>query len=334
MFRNRIKTGGMPAVLLACAAASPCAVAQTGTVASFPAKPIRIVVPSTPAGANDFLARLIGPKLTEAWGQQVLVDNRPGAGGIIGAEIVAKAPPDGYTLIVVATGFAVNPFLYTKLPYDTVKDFAPVTLLASTTHVLVLHPSLPVRTVKDLLALARAKPGQLTYASSGTGTGGYLCAELMKKMGKLDMIGVPYKGAGAATVAVLGGEVGMLFTQISPVIQHIRAKKLYPLATTTLKRAPELPEVPTLAESGLPGFEVDAWTGLLATGGTPADIVLKLQGQVAKALQSPEVRERLVSAGFEPVGDSPAKFAALIKSDMNKWSNLIREAGIKPEAAQ
>jgi tripartite-type tricarboxylate transporter receptor subunit TctC len=292
------------------------------------------VVPSTPSGANDFIARLLGPKLTEAWSQPVNVDNRPGAGGIIGAEIVARAPADGHTLLVVATGFALNPFLYSKLPYDTVKDFAAVSLVASTTHVLVLHPSLPARSVKELLALARARPGQLTYATSGTGTGGFLCAELMKSMTRIDMVGIPYKGAGAASAAVLSGEVGMLFTQIAPVIQQVRASRLRPLATTSLTRARELPDVPTMSESGLPGFSVDAWTGLLAPGATPAEIVAKLQEQVARIVQLPDTRERLAGGGFEPVASTPAAFAALIRNDMTRWSKLIRDAGIKPEAAQ
>jgi tripartite-type tricarboxylate transporter receptor subunit TctC len=302
--------------------------------AAFPNKPIRILVPSTPAGASDFLARLIGAKLSETWRQQVVIDNRAGAGGIIGSEIVARAAPDGYTLLIVATGYTVNPFLYAKLPYDTVRDFAPVTLLVSTTHVLVVHPSAAVNSIKELLNLARAKPGQFTYATSGIGTGGYLSVELFKKMAGVEMIGVPYKGAGEATAAVLSGQVQMLFTQVAPALPHVKTGKLRALATTSLQRSPELPDVPTLAESGLAGFQVDAWNGILAPARTPQEIVAKLQGQIAKILHSPEIRTRLASFGFEPVGNTPAQFAAMIKSEMEKWEKLIKEAGIKPEAAR
>jgi tripartite-type tricarboxylate transporter receptor subunit TctC len=291
-------------------------------------------VPSTPAGASDFLARLIGAKLSEAWRQQVVIDNRAGAGGIIGSEIVARAAPDGYTLLIVATGYTVNPFLYTRLPYDTVKDFAPVTLLVSTTHVLVVHPSAAVNSIKELLNLARAKPGQFTYATSGIGTGGYLSVELFKKMAKVEMIGVPYKGAGEATAAVLSGQVQMLFTQVAPALPHVKTGKLRALATTSLQRSPELPDVPTLSESGLTGFQVDAWNGILAPARTPREIIAKLQDEIAKILHSPEIGTRLASFGFAPVGNTPAQFAAMIKSEMEKWEKLIKEAGIKPEAAQ
>jgi len=307
---------------------------RVGPAAAFPNKPIRILVPSSPAGASDFLARLIGAKLSEIWRQQVVIDNRAGAGGIIGSEIVARAAPDGYTLLIVATGYTVNPFLYTKLPYDTVKDFAPVTQLVSTTHVLVAHPSAAIQSIKELLSLARAKPGYFTYATSGIGTGGYLSVELFKKMAGVEMTGVPYKGAGEATAAVLGGQVQMLFTQVAPALPHVRTGKLRALATTSLQRSPELPDVPTLSESGLAGFQVDAWNGILAPARTPQEIIAKLQGEIAKILHSPEFRARLASFGFEPVGNTPAQFAAMIESEMGKWEKLIKEAGIKPEAVR
>ena len=297
--------------------------------ADFPGRPIRIVVPSTPGGGSDVLARLIGPRLTEAWRQQVVVDNRPGAAGIIGSEIVARAGPDGHTLLIVATGYAVNPFLYARLPYDTVKDFAPVTILGSTTHVLVAHPSLPANSIKELLALAKSRPGQLTYAHSGVGTGGHLSVELFKKMAGLDMVGVPYKGAGASTTAVLSGEVQMLFTQVAPAIPHVRAGRLRALATTSLSRSAELPAVPTLSESGLTGYQVDAWAGMLAPGKTPPRIVAKLQTEIARILYTPDVKSRLASFGFEPGGNTPEQFAAFIRSEMEKWSKLIKDAGIK-----
>ena len=305
-----------------------------GVEDKFPEKAVRIVVPSTPGGALDFLSRLIGPHLTKAWGQPVLAENRSGAGGIIGTDVVVNAPPDGHTLLVVAGGFTVNPFIYAKLPYDSVKDLAPVTLLVSSTHVLVVHPKVPVQSIRELIALARAKPGKLTYAISGIGTGGYLCSELMKNTAGIDMLGVSYKGAGAATTAALGGEVDMLFTQIAPVINHIKSGRLRAFATTSLQRSRELPDVPTLSESGLPGFEVDAWNGMLAPAATPAGIVLKVQRDVSKVLHSADVREKLAAAGFEPVGESPEKFAALIKTEMAKWSKLMKDIGVKPEAVK
>lgn len=297
----------------------------------FPARPVRIVVPSTPGGGSDVLTRLIAPRLTEAWRQQIVVDNRAGAAGIIGSEIVARATPDGHTILIVATGYAVNLFLYKKLPYDTVKDFAPITVVATTTHVLVAHPSLPAATVKDLLALAKSKPGSLTYAHSGVGTGGHLSVELFKKMAGVNMVGVPYKGAGASTAAVLSGEVQMLFTQVAPALPHVRAGRLRALATTSLARSPQMPDVPTLHERGLAGYQVDAWAGMLAPAKTPPRVISKLQGGIARALHSPDVKSRLESLGFEPGGNTPQQFAAFIKSEMDKWSRLIREAGIKAE---
>jgi tripartite-type tricarboxylate transporter receptor subunit TctC len=310
------------------------ALAQTGKIgaaAKFPEKPIRIISPSTPGGANDVLARIVGTELTKAWGKPAIVDNRPGAGGVIGAEIVAKSPPNGYTLLVVPTAHTVNPFLYTKLPYDTVRDFSPVTILTLTTNVLIVHPKVPANSINELIALAKAKPGLLTYAHSGVGTGGFLCAELMKKMARLDMVGVAYKGAGASTIGVLTGEVDMLFTSLVSAMQYIKSGKLRAFATTGLQRSRKLPDVPTLSESGLSGFQKDSWFGLLAAAGTPSDIVLKLQGQLSKSFHSADVVKALDAMGFEPVCDSPDNLAALIKSEMTLYSKLIQDAGIKPE---
>ncbi len=321
----------MSSFLVASAFSQP---GKSGVEEKFPEKAVRIIVPSTPGGALDFLSRLIGPHLTKMWGQPVLAENKPGAGGVIGTDVVVNSPPDGHTLLVVAGGFTVNPFIYTKLPYDSVKDLAPVTLLVSSTHVLVVHPKVPVKSIKELIALAKAKTGKLTYAISGIGTGGYLCSELMKNMAGIDMLGVSYKGAGAATTAALGGEVDMLFTQIAPVINHIKSGKLRAFATTSLQRSRELPDVPTLSESGLPGFQVDAWNGMLAPAATPAGIVLKVQRDVSKVLHSADIKDKLAAAGFEPVGDSPEKFAALIRSEMVKWSKLMKEIGVKPQVVK
>lgn len=308
--------------------------AQTGAeaAASFPDKQVRIVVPSTPGGATDFLARLVGTKLSQMWGQPVLVDNHAGAGGIIGSQFVAQSPADGYTLLIVATGYTVNPSIYKKLPYDTIKDFAPVTLLAATTHVLVTHPSVPAQSIKELLALARSKPGHLTYATSGTGTGGYLCGEVMKKVGQLDMLSVAYKGAGAATSAVLGHQTDMEFTDVGPVMPYIKSGQLRALAVSSLQRSPELPDVPTLDESGLKGFQVDAWAGILAPAGTPKEVLAKIQQQINQAVNSPDVKEKLLAQGYAPVASTPDNFAAQIKTEVVKWAKLIHDAGIQPQS--
>jgi tripartite-type tricarboxylate transporter receptor subunit TctC len=337
MFNRRIISAASSGLFVMAFIINAPALAQTGKVGSatkFPEKPIRIVSPSTPGGGTDVIARIIGPELTKAWGQPVIVENRPGAGGVIGAESVANSPPDGYNMLVVPTAFTVNPFLYAKLPYDTVRDFSPVTRLAATTDVLVVHPKVPAKSIKELIVLAKAKPGKLTYAHSGAGTGGFLCAELMKKMAGLDMVGVPYKGAGASTLGVLSGEVDMLFTSLVASINHIKSGKLRALATTGSQRSAKLPDVPTLSESGLSDFQKDSWVGLLVPAGTPSDIVIKLQNQISKAFHSADVMKTLDAVGFEPVCDSPDNFAALIKSEMALWSKIIKDTGIKPEVVR
>ncbi len=304
--------------------ATPLAHAQT-----FPTKPIRFVVPSSAGGGNDYLARLFGAKITENWGQQVLVDLRPGAAGIVGSEIVAKAPPDGHTILIVATGYGLNPSLYAKLPYDTIEDFARISLLAFSPNVLVVHPSMPVKSVKELIALAKSRPGELNYASSGAGTGGHLSIELMKYMSKINMVHIPYKGAGDATMAVVSGQVHMLMTAPGAAIPFIKAGRLRPLAVGSAKRVKALPDVPTMAEAALPGYEVDGFYGILAPGKTPRPIVDKLYAEFDRILKLPDVAQQLEAQGFDPVSYNPDKFTEHVKKEMQKWPPVFKAAGIK-----
>ena len=295
---------------------------------SYPVKPIRFVVPFPAGGATDVVARAIGQKLNESMGQLIIVDNRPGAGGNIGAELVATALGDGYTLLVCSPAeVAINVSLYKKMPYDPVKDFAPVTLATSAPLVLVVPPTLPVRSVKDLIALARSRPGQLTYASSGSGGPQHLAGELFKMMAQIDMVHVPYKGGAPAITDLLGGHVQLFFAGLPPALPHIRANKLRALAVTSEKRTQILPSAPTISESGLKGFAVDNWQGVLAPVNTPKEIVAKLNSEIAKVLQIPDLKQRLLDAGAEPVGSSQQQFAAYIKSEIDKYAQIIRKSG-------
>jgi tripartite-type tricarboxylate transporter receptor subunit TctC len=315
---------------IACALCCAGAAALSAAAQTFPTKPIRIVVPFTPGGPNDILARLAGQHLTATWGQQVLVDNRPGAGTVIGTDFVAKSPPDGYTLLMVSTAFASNPSLLPKLPYDAARDLTPVIQMVSSPNVLVVHPSLPVKNVKDLIAVAKARPGQIAFASGGTGSATHLAGELLRLMSGTHMIHVPYKGAGPATVALIGGEVSWMFGTILPTLPHIKVNKLRAIAVSGAQRVAVLPEVPAVGET-LKGFEASSWYGLYAPAGTPADTVIGLNREVARGLQLPEVRERLAQEGTEVVAGSPEQFGALMKAETAKWARVIREAGIKPE---
>lgn len=305
--------------------------ASHAAAAEFPARPVRLVVASSPGGALDVLARLIGPKLTERWGQPVVVDNRAGAGGVIGTEIVASASPDGYNILVIAQGFTANPFLYQKLPYRTPDDFAPITILAYGPNVLVVHPSVKAGTVKELIALARQQPGKLNYATSGIGAASHLAIEMFKRMAGVEMVHVPYKGAGAATAAVVGGQVQLLFTSTGAAMPHIKAGRLRALGVTTTKRTPALPEVPTIAESGLAGFQVDGWYALMAPAKTPKPVIDRIYQDTAAVLKQPDLVARIEAVGLEPAGISPQAFSAYIRAELKKWGTLIREAGIKAE---
>ena len=301
------------------------AVAQT-----FPSKPIRIVVPFTPGGPNDILARMIGQRYTAVWGQQTLVDNRPGGGTVIGTDIVAKAPADGHTLLMVSTSHAANPSLMPKLPFDTLRDFVSVGQAVSSPNVLVVHPSVPARNTRELLDIAKARPGQITFASGGSGAATHLAGELLKILGGVEMTHIPYKGAGPATIDLISGQVTWMFGTILPTIPHVRAGKLRALAVSGKRRAEVLPEVPTVAEH-VPGFEASSWYGVFAPAGTPAEVIIKLNQEMARALTPVEVRQRLAAEGTEVVAGNPEDFMLLFRAEAAKWARVIKQAGIRLE---
>ena len=299
---------------------------------NFPVKPVRVITPFTAGSAIDTLARVVGQKLGDTWGQQVVIDNRIGANGIIGTEAAAKAPPDGYTVYLgnIST-LAVNPHLYLKLPYDALRDFAPVTLAATIPVVLVVHPSLPVKSVRELIPLAKAHPGQLNYASGGTGSAQHLPMEMLRVETGINIVHVPYKGLGPAFSDVLGGQVPMMFTGVSNVVPYMKTGRLRVLAIGSPKRSATLPEVPTVAEAGVPGFDFDSWTGYLVPVGTPRELIVKLHADITRTLVAPEVRDKLVTLGFDLVGGTPEAFATLIRNDIARFGKLIKAAGIKAE---
>ena len=299
--------------------------------AEFPSRPIRLVVPSTPGGALDVLGRAMSPKLGEKWGQQVVIDNRAGAGGIIGTEMVAKAAPDGHTLLIVTTGFVTNPFLYKSLPYETPRDFLPIILAGMTANVVVVHPSVPVRNLKELIALAKGKPGQLNFASSGVGTGGHLATELLIRMAGLKLTHVPYKGAGAATTAVVAGETQLLITAVAAALQQTKAGRLRPIAVTGKKRSDELPDLPTVAEAGLPGYVAESWYGMFGPAAMPKALVTRIYGDILSVICMPEVADQLSSVGFDIIGMPPDEWGAFINTELKTWSAVIKESGIKVE---
>jgi tripartite-type tricarboxylate transporter receptor subunit TctC len=314
---------GFLGVLLAFVAALACA-------QNYPTKPIRLVVPFPPGGATDLLARDVAQKLTEAWGQAVIVDNRPGAGGNIGSELVAKSAPDGYTLEMGTVGtHAINASLYAKMPYDHVKDFTPVILVAGVPNVLVVNPAVPANSVAELISYAKANPGKLNFASSGNGTSIHLSGELFKVMAGVQITHIPYKGSAPALQDLLAGQVQMMFDNLPPSLPQIKAGKLRALAVTSLTRAPALPDVPTLSESGLPGFDASSWFGILAPAGTPAPIVAKLNAEVAKWLATPEAKEKLAKQGANIAGGTPDDFAKHISSETAKWAKVVKESGAK-----
>ncbi len=298
----------------------------------YPRKPLRLIVPFAPGGGNDTVARAIAQHLGARLGQPVIVDNRAGAGGVVGAELAAKSPADGYTLFLGGVGsHAVNPNLHARLPYDPVGDFAPITLIASAPSVLVVHPAVPANSIAEFTALAKANPGKLNYASNGNGSSAQLAAVLYESMAGVAMVHVPYKGLAPALVDLLGGEVQAMFSSVVAIVPHIRAGRLRALAVTGRRRTPLLPEVPTLAESGLPGYEAGSWYGILAPAGTPREIISKLHGEMVHALAQPEVRGRLAGEGAEVIGSTPEEFAAHIKSELARMGRLVRGAGIRLE---
>ena len=298
----------------------------------WPAKPIRFIAPNLPGGPTDILARLIGQKLSESLGQPVVVENRAGAGGNIGTEIAAKAPPDGYTLVTGNNAtFGANVSLYKNLGFDPVKDFAPVVLVASQPNILVVHPSLPVTSVKQLIALAKARPGKLNYAGSGMGAAAHLSAELFKSMARVNIVHIPYKSATPALTDVIAGQCHLMFATSLSVQPHIKADKLRALAVTTVKRSRMLPELPTIAEAGVPGFEAMTWHGVMVAAGTPAAIVSRLNTEINRILQLPDVRERLETLGAEIIGGTPKEFADHIQREIPKWAKVIKDAGVQVE---
>ena len=312
--------------IIGCALAAGIAGAQP-----FPSRAVRFVVPSAPGGGTDITARIVAPKLSELLGQQVVVENRAGAGTMIGGEVVARAAPDGYTLLVGISTLAINPAMYRKVPYDALKDFAPISQLVATANLLVTHPSLPVRSVKDLIAFARPRPGQLLFASAGVGTNPHLSVELFQSLAGIKLIHVPYKGSGQGIVDVVAGQVPVMMPSILTGLPHAKSGRLRALGVTGAQRAAGVPDIPTIAEAGVPGYEAVQWFGVLAPAGTPRAIVTRLHGEIVRTLQAGDVRERLLADGADPVGSTPEEFAAFLRTETSKWAKVVKDAAIQPE---
>jgi len=315
------------AVLLALAGALP---ASAFAQAPYPAKPVRLVVGQAPGGATDVIGRLVAPKFGEALGQSVIVENRTGAAGSIGASFVAKSAPDGYNLLVVSSSYAINPSLYPDLPFDPVKDLLPVSLIAEAPFLLVVHPSVPARSVKELVAFAKAKPGTLNYGSGGNGSSGHLAGELFKYLAGVDMVHVPYKGAGPALVDVIAGQIHCTFGSVLSSLGHVKNQRLRALGVTGAKRSSGAPDLPTIAEAGVKGYQTTTWYGLLAPAGTAPAIVARLSGDMKKAVESPEVKNKIVSDGAEPEGSTPKEFQAHLLGEMKRAAEIVKRAGVKP----
>ncbi len=296
---------------------------------TFPTRPIRFIVAASPGGGSDFVSRLLGQKLTAAFGQSVIIDNRPGAAGNVGAEIAAHSTPDGYTLLIATSSHASNISLYPKIGYHPIKDFAPISQLVSNAFLLTVQSTLPVKSVKEFIILAKARKGELTYGSAGAGQGAHLGMELFKSIAGFDAVHVPYGGIGPATLALLAGQINTALLTPPPTLPHLQTGKLRVLGVTTPSRIPQLPDVPTIAESGFPGFEVNNWQALLAPAGTPAPVIARLYEETAKGLRSPEVVERMNAASTEPVATSPKEFAAFLKLEITKWEKVIRQSGAR-----
>ena len=298
---------------------------------NYPSRPIRFIVPFPPGGGNDIVGRIVAMKLSEGLGQQVVVDNRGGAGGTIGTDITAKAPPDGYTMLVNNISLAVNHTLFKKLPYDTLKDLAPVSLVGRQPNIVVVHPGVQAKSMRELLDLARAKPGQLSYGSGGIGTASHLATEMLKLMAKLDMTHVPYKGLGPALTDLLGGRLHLIISTMASALPQIKSGKLRPLAVTTTQRSTFYPEVPTMSEAGVKGYEFSTWYGLLVPAGTPKAVVDRLNAETRKALDSGMVKDQFIGQGLEPVASTPAEFGAYLKSEVAKWGKVVKASGATSE---
>jgi tripartite-type tricarboxylate transporter receptor subunit TctC len=306
------------------------AIIMPATAQDYPVRPVRLVIPFPPGGSNDVVGRLVATHLSERLGKQIVVDNRSGAGGVIGTEVVAKSPPDGYTLLIISMAHAVNPWLY-KLSYDPIKDFTPVGLLAKGANVLVVHPSLPVHSVKDLVALAKQKPGDLQYASAGIGSFQHLGGELFKLMAGVDILHVPFKGGGPAMVDIVGGHTKVMFSSMVQTVPQIKAGKLRALGTGGLERSPVLPDIPTIAEAGVPGYEAVNWWGVVAPAGTPQAIIDKVNAEIEAVQQSPEVQKQFANEGATAMPMKPADFGGFMVSEMNKWEKVVKQGGLKAE---
>ena len=321
------------AVLTACAWFAASAAAQPAGKPGgvYPSRPIRLIVPFAPGGSNDIMARLVGQKFSEALGQQVVIDNRAGGSGIIGTDLAAKAAPDGYTMLMMSLTFAVNPSLFRKLPYDTEKDLAPVTLVASAPLMLVIHPSIPAKSVPEFLAYAKAHPGKLNFGSGGPGTTPHLAGEMLKMMSGIAMTHVPYKGGGPALADLMGGQIQLMIENIPSTLPHAKAGRLRALAVTGSKRSPLVPDLPALHEAGLKGYEIVGWNGLFMPAGTQRNIIAYMHAQTVSALGQADVKQRLSTLGAEGVGSSPDEFRAFIKAEIAKWAKVVERAGLKVE---
>ena len=308
-----------------------CCAAAAHAQQPYPTRPVRLIVPFTPGAINDLIARLLAARLAESWRQQVVVDNRPGAGTVIGTDLVAKATPDGHTLLLVSAAFAINPTLYAKLPFDPVRDFAPVTLIGAAPFVMVAAPALPVRSVKELVALAKSKPGQLSYASTGIGATAHLVGEMLKTAAGIDLVHIPYKGFAPALTDVIAGQVQVTYGTYSTLAPHMQAGRIRALAVTSAKRSQVAPELPTIAEAGYPNFNATAWWGVAAPARVPAEIVQKLQTDLLAIVRQPEMRERLTREGVDVAGLGPAQFAVFIREEIQRWGAAVKQSGAKPE---
>jgi tripartite-type tricarboxylate transporter receptor subunit TctC len=317
--------------ILAAALISALVVSEAFAQGAYPSKVVRIVVPTSPAGTNDMLARLLAQGLTDRLGRQVIVENRTGAGTMIGSEIVAKSPPDGHTLLMGLSTLAINPATYRKVPYDALRDFAPITQVAYTPNLMIVHPSVPARSVKELIALARARPGELLYASSGYGTNPHLTMELFSTQAGIRMVHVPYKSSIPSLMDLIAGQVATMTSPMPQSIPHVRSGRLRALGVTTAARVTAAPDIPTIQESGLPSFESTQWYGLLAPAKTPVDIIDRLHREVTAILRAPDTRDRLAGDGAVPVASAPDAFSAYIRAETAKWAAVAKAAGIKPE---
>ena len=326
----RLKFRGLPCVSVAAVLFLSLA-AGVAAAQSYPAKTIRMIVPFPPGGGNDIVGRIVAQRLGEGLGQQMIVDNRGGAGGTIGTDLAAKAPPDGYTLLINNISLAVNATLFAKLPYDTLKDLAPVTLVGHQPNLLVVHPSVPAQSVRELIALAKAKPRELNYGSGGIGTASHLATELLKLMAQIDLVHVPYKGLGPALTDLMGGQVQLIISTMASAMPQVKAGKMRPLAVTTAKRSSFFPEVPTLDEAGVRGYEFNTWYGLLVPAATPRAIVERLNKETARLLQSAAVKEQFTPQGLEAAATSPEQFGTYLKAEVEKWGKVVKASGAKPE---